>query len=170
MDNGTLPSLEDTLERKEDLRDFFYRKHEQLPKETIANREEAKIFFRDHIVPLSKEIVRLRTELEQQQSQQLAQFEAQQQSRQLARFKELSVKILDDMQRLERLEKLQKPKEFDAETQRRNKLEQQRAEQRKEFDAETQRLVQRRNEIGDSTKDEWQKLDRQIFSRWAVYL
>jgi hypothetical protein len=166
MDNGTLDSLADTLERKEDLRYFFYRKHEQLPRDTNANREEAKNFFRDHIVPLSKEIVRLRAELEQQQSQQLAQFEAQQQSRQLAQFKELSVKILDDMQRLERLEKLQKPKEFDAETHRREKLEQQRAEQRKEFDAETYRLETLRDEIGDSTTTAWQNLDHQIFSRY----
>ena len=74
------------------------------------------------------------------------------------------------MHRLERLEKQEskKRKEFVVETHRREKLEQQRAEQRKQFDAETLSLEKRRNEIGDSTNDEWQTLDRQIFSRYEI--
>ena len=142
----------ETLNRLEYLFDLKYREYKQLPK-----GEKAAIFFHNHVDPLSKELARLRAELEQQPG----------------RFKALRDKYVEDMQRLERLEKQEskkqeskKHKEIDVETHRREKLEQQRVEQRKEFDAETRRLEKLRNEIGDSTKDEWQTLDHQIFSRY----
>jgi antitoxin component of RelBE/YafQ-DinJ toxin-antitoxin module len=63
MNNLTLDSLVDLYDAK-------CVEHEKLPIETNANREKADIFYRDHVVRLSKEIARLRAELEQQQSQQ----------------------------------------------------------------------------------------------------
>jgi len=113
MNNLTLDSLVDLYDAK-------CVEHEKLPIETNANREKADIFYRDHVVRLSKEIARLRAELEQQQSQQ---------------------PTLDTQ---------------------RNQFE----TQRNQFEADTRRLEKQRDEIGNSTKVEWQTLDRQIFSRY----
>jgi septal ring factor EnvC (AmiA/AmiB activator) len=127
MNNLTLDSLVDLYDAK-------CVEHEKLPIETNANREKADIFYRDHVVRLSKEIARLRAELEQQQSQQ---------------------PTLDTQRN-------------QFETQR-NQFETQRNQfetQRNQFEADTRRLEKQRDEIGNSTKVEWQTLDRQIFSRY----
>ena len=107
-----------TLKKLVDLYDAKCVEYEKLPMNTDADRIKADVFYRDHVVRLSKEIARLRAELEQQQQPTL------------------------DTQRKE------------AET------------RRKEFDAETRRLEKQRNEIDNSTDDDWQTLDRQIFLRY----
>ena len=69
-----------TLKKLVDLYDSKCVEYENLPMKTDTDRIKADIFYRDHVVCLSKEIARLRAELEQQQQPTLdtqhKQFEA----------------------------------------------------------------------------------------------